>query len=261
MHLPNALTIAGFDPSGGAGVLADVRTFAAFGYRASAAITSITFQNDSRATGAVHQTAATVRGQIGSLFQQFQFAAAKTGMLPTREVVREVARIFRESELPAPVIDPVMVSSSGMRLLEADALEVLIAELLPVARVVTPNIPEAEALTGLHLTSEAEMREAAKIIRGLGARAVLIKGGHLGEQKAVGSRQEAESEEAVDVLDDEGAVTVFRAEFVPGANIRGSGCILSAAIAAGLGKAMSLEDSVRQAKDFVLKELRRGFAT
>jgi hydroxymethylpyrimidine kinase/phosphomethylpyrimidine kinase len=257
MPLPNALTIAGFDPSGGAGVLADVRTFATFGYRASAAITSITFQNDKSATGAVHQTAGIVRDQIGSLLQQFPFACAKTGMLPTREVVREVARIFRESELPAPVVDPVMVSSSRMRLLEADALEVFIAELLPVARVVTPNIPEAEALTGLHITSEAEMREAAKIIRGLGARAVLIKGGHLGGQKAPGKKQKAESE-AIDVLDNEGAVKVFRAEFIPGANIRGSGCMLSAAIAAGLGKGMSLENAVKEAKSFVLAALQKS---
>ena len=256
MPLPNALTIAGFDPSGGAGVLADARTFATFGYRASAAITSITFQNDSSATGAVHQTAATVRGQIESLLAEFQFACAKTGMLATHEVVREVARIFRESELPAPVVDPVMVSSSGMRLLEEDALEVFVAELLPVARVVTPNIPEAVALTGLNITSEAEMVQAAKTIRDLGARAVLIKGGHLGEQKAEGSRQKAEREEAIDVLDDEGKVTVFRATFLPGANIRGSGCILSTAIAAGLGKGTSLQESVRQAKDFVLNKLR-----
>jgi hydroxymethylpyrimidine/phosphomethylpyrimidine kinase len=276
----NALTIAGFDPSGGAGVLADARTFAAFGYRAAAAITSITFQNDQQATGAVHQTAATVRGQTDALVAEFQFACAKTGMLPTREVVREVARIFRENELPAPVVDPVMVSSSGLRLLEEHALEVFITELLPVARVVTPNIPEAEALTGLNITSEAEMLQAAKLIRGLGARAVLIKGGHLEGQKAVGSGQwavgsgqnkededKAEApklpreafafpDEAIDVLDDDGTVTVFRATFIPGANIRGSGCILSAAIAAGLGKGKSLEDSVRQAKDFVLNELR-----
>ncbi|MEO7971630.1 MAG: bifunctional hydroxymethylpyrimidine kinase/phosphomethylpyrimidine kinase [bacterium] len=260
MPLPNALTIAGFDPSGGAGVLADARTFSSFDYRASAAITSITFQNDTQARGAVQQTAATVRGQIESLLARLQFACAKTGMLPTREVVQEVARIFREHELPAPVVDPVMVSSSGLRLMEEGALEVFVAELLPVARVVTPNIPEAEALTGLELTSEAEMREAAKLIRTLGARAVLLKGGHLG-QKAVGRRQKAEGSEAIDVLDDDGTVTLFRAAFIPGANIRGSGCILSAAIAAGLGKGLSLEASVRQAKEFVLNELRRGFAT
>jgi hydroxymethylpyrimidine/phosphomethylpyrimidine kinase len=285
----NALTIAGFDPSGGAGVLADARTFAAFGYRASAAITSITFQNDRSATGAVQQTAATVRGQLESLLEEFQFACVKTGMLPTREVVREVARIFRESDLPAPVVDPLMVSSSGMRLMEEDALEVFVAELLPKARVVTPNISEAEALSGLTITSEAEMVGAAKLIRASGARAVLIKGGHLGERKAGGSRQQAENSEqwavgsgqnkepedkaearklpgeafafpaeAIDVLDDSGTVTVFRAAFIPGANLRGSGCVLSAAIAAGLGKGMSLEDSVRQAKSFVLEALQRS---
>ena len=272
-----ALTIAGFDPSGRAGVLADARTFAAFDYRASAAITSITFQNDLRATGAVHQSAATISSQVSSLLEQFQFACAKTGMLPTRAVVHEVARLFCESELPAPVVDPVMVSSSGMRLMEEDALEVFMTDMLPVARLVTPNIPEAEALSGLTITSEAAMLEAAKIIRGLGAHAVLIKGGHLEEQKAEGSRQKAEgskrgssptvregfvttahygSNEAIDVLDDDGEVTVFRAEFIHGAKLHGSGCILSAAIAAGLGKGMALQDSVQSAKDFVLHALR-----
>lgn len=250
MPQPNALTIAGFDPSGGAGVLADARTFVSFGYRASAAITSITFQNDSNAKGAVHQTAETVRGQVSSLLEQFQFACAKTGMLPTRAVVHQVARIFRDSKLPAPVVDPVMISSSGMRLMEADALQILISELLPVARLLTPNIPEAEALTGMTITSEEEMREAAKMIRGSGARAVLLKGGHL--CAAAG----ALPDEAIDVLDDNGTVTVFRAEFIPGAKLHGSGCILSAAIAAGLGKGVSLEDSVRQAKEFVLNTLR-----
>jgi len=254
----NALTIAGFDPSGGAGVLSDARTFASFGYRASAAITSITFQNDKSATGAVHQAAANVRGQIAALLGEFQFDCVKTGMLPTREVVGEVARIFRDSSLPAPVVDPVMVASSGMRLMEENALEIFIAELLPSARLITPNIPEAEALSGLKITSETEMREAAKIIRTSGARAVLIKGGHLQAQKAEGSRRKAELKEAVDLLDDDGVVTVFRAAFIPGANLRGSGCILSAAIAAGLGKGMSLEDSVSQAKDFVWATLQKS---
>jgi hydroxymethylpyrimidine kinase/phosphomethylpyrimidine kinase len=253
----NALTIAGFDPSGGAGVLADVRTFAAFECNASATITSITFQNRLSASGAVHQTAATVRGQVKALLEHSSFGCAKTGMLPTRDVVREVARLFREEDLPAPVVDPVMVSSSGMRLMEEGALEVFISDMLPAARLVTPNIPEAEALSSLVITSEIDMREAAKIIRGLGARAVLIKGGHLKEQKAVGSKQkEAYPNEAIDLLDDDGTVTVFRGEFIPGAKLRGSGCILSAAIAAGLGKGNSLEGSVRQAKDFVLTAFR-----
>jgi len=258
MLLPNALTIAGFDPSGGAGVLADARTFASFGYRTSAAITSITFQNDKSATGAVNQAAATVRGQIAALLGEFPFDCVKTGMLPTREVVGEVARIFRDSSLPAPVVDPVMVATSGMRLMEENALEIFIAELLPTARLITPNIPEAEALSGLKITSETEMREAAKIIRTSGARAVLIKGGHLPVQKAEGSTQKAVNEEAVDLLDDDGVVMVFRAEFIPGANLRGSGCTLSAAIAAGLGKGMSLEDSVRQAKEFVWATLHKS---
>lgn len=260
MPLRNALTIAGFDPSGGAGVLADVRTFAAFECSASAAITSITFQNDLRAAAAVHQTAATVRSQVEALLDLLNFGCAKTGMLPTRDVIRDVARLFREEDLPPPVVDPVMVSSSGMRLMEKDALEIFISDMLPVARLVTPNIPEAEALSGLVITSENKMREAAEIIRRRGARAVLIKGGHLRRQKAVGSRQrEACPDEAIDVLDDDGAVTVFRATFIPGANLRGSGCILSAAIAAGFGKGMSLQDSVKEAKSFVLAALQKSW--
>ena len=257
MPLINALTIAGFDPSGGAGVLADVRTFAAFECRASAAITSLTFQNDLHATGAVHQTAATVREQVQTLLEEFQFSCTKTGMLPTPEVVREVARLFREEDLPAPVVDPVMVSSSGLRLMQKDALQVFTNEMLPVVRLVTPNIPEAEALSGLVIRSEIEMREAGRVIRGLGARAVLIKGGHLREQKAAGSSQNAEAfpDEAVDLLDDDGTVTVFRVRFIPGAKLRGSGCILSTAIAAGLGKGNSLAESVREAKSFVLAAL------
>src|SRR5258705_8836321 len=199
-----ALTIAGFDPSGGAGVLADVRTFTAFGLRACAAITSITSQDSANVFGAVHQTPEMVRVQVEPLLKGFAIACAKTGMLPTRSVVLEVARLFRENDLPRPVVDPVIMSSSGHRLMEEDAVCELVNELMPLARLVTPNIPEAETLTGMTITSEAEMRRAAAAIRALGARAVLIKGGHLGKEKAEGRRQEAESEEAIDVLDNEG---------------------------------------------------------
>ncbi len=262
-----ALTIAGFDPSGGAGVLADARTFAAFGLRASAVITSLTFQNTRQVFGAEHQTGETVRAQVLPLLEDGEFACAKTGMLPTREVVQIVARLFRETDLPRPVVDPVMVSSSGQRLMEEDALRALIDELLPLASVVTPNIPEAETLTGTTITSEADMRQAAGIIRKLGARAVLIKGGHLGARAScppfpaktnAGKMPALPGEDAIDVLDDEGTVTVFREQRVIGAELHGSGCILSAAIAAGLGKGMTLVDAVGAAKSFVLEAIRNS---
>ncbi|HKO43274.1 MAG TPA: bifunctional hydroxymethylpyrimidine kinase/phosphomethylpyrimidine kinase [Pyrinomonadaceae bacterium] len=243
--VPIALTIAGFDPSGGAGVLADVRTFAAFGASAVAAVTSLTFQNDREFFGAVHQTGATVRSQVESLTEQYSIACAKTGMLPTAEVVSEVARLFCDGKLPPPVVDPVLVSSSGKPLVEDNAVSLLKNELFAVSRLVTPNIPEAETLTGLEITSELLMREAAAQIRKLGARAVLIKGGHLG------------GDQSIDVLDDGGQVTVFRDERIQGAAIHGSGCILSAAIAAGLGKGKTLENAVADAKRFVFAELRK----
>ena len=130
---PRALTIAGFDPSGGAGVLADVRTFAAFGLQTSAVITSLTLQNAERVFGARHQTSEMVRAQVMPLLESQRFACTKTGMLPTRQVVTEVARLFRETDLPRPVVDPVIMSSSDQRLMEADAVAVLQDELLPLA--------------------------------------------------------------------------------------------------------------------------------
>lgn len=269
-QLSRALTIAGFDPSGGAGVLADVRTFAAFGFHASAAITSVTFQNTIDVFGAAHQTGASVRAQVMPLLEEGPILGAKTGMLPTREVVREVARLFRETDLPRPVVDPVIMSSSGQRLMEEAALDALIEELLPLAQLLTPNIPETERLTGITITSEADMRQAAGVIRELGAPAVLIKGGHLKRRKAGGRRQAAggsrqdasdapdESDEAIDVLDNQGKITVFRERRISGGELHGSGCILSAAIAASLGKGMTLEDSVGAAKSFVLAAIREA---
>jgi hydroxymethylpyrimidine/phosphomethylpyrimidine kinase len=257
-----ALSIAGFDPSGGAGVFADLKTFAAFGFQGVAAITSVTFQNTTRVFGATHQTGEAVRAQVLPLLDDFRIVCSKIGMLPTREVVLEVARLFQESDLPRPVVDPVIQSSSGYRLMEDGALEALIKELLPMARLLTPNIPEAEALTGMTITSESDMRRAAALIREMGARAVLIKGGHLGTQEADGSKQtagentEPRSEEAIDLLDDAGKATVFRERRVKGAELHGSGCILSSAIAAGLGKGKTLEDAVSSAKSFVSRAFR-----
>ena len=258
---PIALTIAGFDPSGEAGVLADARTFAAFGFRASAAITSLTFQNSKHVFGALHQSGEAVRAQVIPLLDDYRILCSKIGMLPTRDVVCEVARLFRENDLPSPVVDPVIISTSGQRLMEEDALDSLISDLLPVTRLITPNIPEAEQLAGMPITSEPEMRQAAALIRGLGARAVLIKGGHLGGQEAEGERPEARGRRqeagegrraaggnmqeranegdkddqrftlgkvAIDLLDDNGKVTIFRAERIQGAHftVRDAFCLL-----------------------------------
>jgi len=256
--MPVALSIAGHDPSGGAGVIADLRTFTALGCFATAALTSVTFQNSTGVFGAEHLRAETVRRQVMAVIEGNTVACAKTGMLPTSEVVREVARLFCENNLPAPVVDPVIRSTSGYALIEEDALEELLKELLPLARLVTPNIPEAERLTGLRVNDEAGMRHVAQAMREMGARAVLVKGGHLEDQKAEGRRLEAggRQEAAIDVLDDEGRVTVFRGEWIEGGSLRGTGCMLSAAIAACLGKGMSLENSVGEAKTFVAEAIR-----
>src|SRR3712207_5758824 len=148
-RLPVALSIAGFDPSGGAGLVADIKTFTAFGCFATAAVTSLTFQNTTGVGGFVHQSAETVRAQVLPVVEDFEVACAKTGMLPARGVIEEVARLFRETALPAPVVDPVVRSTSGHDLIDDDALRSVVRELLPLARVVTPNIPEAERITGL----------------------------------------------------------------------------------------------------------------
>ncbi|HVF56307.1 MAG TPA: bifunctional hydroxymethylpyrimidine kinase/phosphomethylpyrimidine kinase [Pyrinomonadaceae bacterium] len=245
---PVALTIAGFDPSGGAGVIADVKTFNAFGCFATAAVTSLTYQNTTGVFGAAHQTAEAVRAQVLPVVEDFRVAGAKTGMLPTREVILEVARLFRETSLrlPAPVVDPVVRSTSGYDLIDDAALDALKSELLPLARLLTPNIPEAERITGEPIRDEEEMRLAARRMREMGARAVLVKGGHLA------------GGEAVDVLDDEGRVLIFRAARIETTSTHGTGCTLAAAIAACLARGLTLEEATRAAKRFVTEAILRA---
>src|SRR5712692_1137390 len=254
MTAPIILTIAGFDPSGGAGIIADLKTFTAFGCAPTAAITSLTFQNAQGIQGARHQTAQTVLEQAMAIMTESTIAAAKTGMLPTSEIVREVARLFREEELPAPVVDPVLRSTSGYELMESEAIAMLLAELMPLARLITPNVPEAETLTGLRIENEKGMRAAASRLREMGARAVLIKGGHLEQGSGIrgqGSEKTGPVRQAIDVLDDEGRVTVFHAEWIDSPPVRGTGCMLSSAIAACLAKGLALEEAAGRAKEFV----------
>ncbi len=264
MPPPVALTIAGFDPSGGAGIVADIKTFTAFDCFAVAAITSLTFQNTTGVFGAAHQTAETVRSQVMPVIEDFNVACAKTGMLPTREVIAEVARLFRETTLPAPVVDPVVRSTSGYDLIDDEALAALIKELMPLASVVTPNIPEAERITGLKIEDEEGMCRAARSMREMGAHAVLVKGGHLKNRDEGGgmrdeTRQKTESVlTAVDLLDIDGRVTLFRGEWIETTSTHGTGCTLSAAIAACMGRGLSLEKAVEAAKRFVTDAIRHA---
>ncbi|HEU5130928.1 MAG TPA: bifunctional hydroxymethylpyrimidine kinase/phosphomethylpyrimidine kinase, partial [Pyrinomonadaceae bacterium] len=246
MNKPVVLSIAGLDPSGGAGIVADIKTIAAFGCFPAAALTSITFQNTTGVFGAEHQSAATLRAQVMPVVQDLTVAAAKTGMLPTAEIVAEVARLFAEENLPAPVVDPVVVATSGDVLIDDEAFEILKTKLFPLARVVTPNIPEAEKLAGFSITTEDDMKRAAKAIQFMGPRAVLVKGGH----RSIGGQ-------ALDILLDENEIfTEFQTDYIEIGEVHGSGCTLSAAIAACLGKGLTLEDAVSTAKKYVTDAIR-----
>ncbi|HXD29785.1 MAG TPA: bifunctional hydroxymethylpyrimidine kinase/phosphomethylpyrimidine kinase [Pyrinomonadaceae bacterium] len=241
--MPRVLTIAGLDPSGGAGVIVDIRTINAFHCAPVAAITAITFQNHQAVYGVEPMSAEIISNQVNAVLAVQAVDGVKVGMLPTIDSVREVTRLCSEGRLPQPVLDPVLQSTSGYALIEDEAIPALVSELFPLARLVTPNIAEAEKLTGLRITDLASVREAATAIRRLGAEAVLIKGGHL----------EGFSE-AIDLLDD-GNEMIFRANWIPNANCRGTGCMLSSAIAACLAHGKSLGESVAAAKEYVFAEI------
>lgn len=244
---PVVLTIAGLDPSGGAGIVADIKTIAALGCFPAAAVTSLTFQNTTGVFGVANQTAETLRAQVKPIIEDLSVAAAKTGMLPTAEIVAEVARLFAEENLPAPVIDPVVVATSGDVLIDEEAFEILKTRLFPLARIVTPNIPEAEKLTGIAIETEDDMRRAAAVIQSMGARAVLVKGGH----------RQIRAGEAVDVLFSEnGIFAEFRSEYLNVGEVHGSGCTLSSAIAACLARGLPLEAAVGAAKEYVNNAIR-----
>ena len=244
---PVVLTIAGLDPSGGAGIVADIKTISALGCFPAAAVTSLTFQNTTGVFGVENQTAKTLRAQVEPIVQDLSVAAAKTGMLPTAEIVAEVARLFAEEHLPAPVVDPVVVATSGDVLIDEEAFEILKSRLFPLARIVTPNIPEAEKLAGFAIDTEDDMRRAAEVIQSMGPRAVLVKGGH----------RQVRAGEAVDVLFSEnGIVAEFRSEYLDVGEVHGSGCTLSAAIAACLARGLPLEAAVGAAKEYVNNAIR-----
>jgi hydroxymethylpyrimidine/phosphomethylpyrimidine kinase len=240
--MQTALTIAGSDSSGGAGIQADLKTFAAHGVFGMSAITAITAQN----TLGVHAVASVapdiVAAQIDAVVSDIGADATKIGMLGNADVVRVVAAAVRRHGLPNLVLDTVMVAKGGARLLEPAAVTVLAAELLPLAVVVTPNVPEAEALTGLRVRSVADAHAAAARLVSMGARAAVVKGGHL-------------EGPPVDVLHDGRSSIELHAERIPGSHTHGTGCTFSAAIAARLALGDALDAAVRAAKAYVTRAI------
>jgi hydroxymethylpyrimidine/phosphomethylpyrimidine kinase len=234
-----ALTIAGSDSGGGAGIQADIRTFHAFGVFGTSAITAITAQN-TLGVHAVHAVPADiVRAQILAVADDLRPAAFKTGMLATRELVGAVADAVIESSLANYVLDPVMVASSGDRLLDADAERAVVERLLPMATLVTPNLGEAAVLVGEPVAGTAAMKAAARRLAAMGARAALVKGGHM------------EGAEVVDILFDGNRVHQWTRPRLATRNTHGTGCTLSAAVTAGLALGRTLTEAVEDALDFV----------
>jgi hydroxymethylpyrimidine/phosphomethylpyrimidine kinase len=277
---PVCLTIAGVDPSGGAGVIADIKTFSAFGCFATAAIASLTFQNTQGVFGAANQTAETVRAQVLPILDDFEVAALKTGMLPTREIIEEVARIVAEYKLENFVVDPVVRSTSGFDLIDDAALKVLIDELFPLAIVITPNIPEAERITGTKIESIEDIRRAARIMQSFGARNVLIKGGHMpisdfglpildlenlegkrefssaDDMEIQNPKSKIQNRRSVDFLFLGNDELTFSADYIETTATHGTGCTFAAAIAANLALGKTLTEAVGAAKRFVTEAIR-----
>ena len=242
-----ALTIAGSDSGGGAGIQADLKTFAAHGVHGTSAITAVTAQNSVAVTAWVALEPRMVVAQIEAVATDMAVAAAKTGMLANAAIVEAVAAAAGRLGLPHLVVDPVMVAKSGDRLLDPAAEQAYARHLFPLATLVTPNLSEAEALLGRPVRSLEAMREAARDLKALGPGAVLVKGGHL-------------EGDPVDVLWDGATLVELPARRIATQNTHGTGCTYSAAIAARLALGAPLVDAVRGAKAYLTEAIRRSYS-
>ena len=243
MTIPVAMTIAGSDSSGGAGIQTDLRTFYEFGVYGCSAITAITSQNPKAVTSIYAIPPVEVVAQINTVLAAVEIKAFKTGMLFSAEIIKGVAKVLADLKRPL-VVDPVMISTSGVALIDAEAVAVLKTHLLPLATLITPNIPEAEALCGLTISNKEEMHVAAKLLATQFGCAVLIKGGH------------GDGDEAMDLLFSYDLVKEFSTpRLLEVKSSHGSGCTLASAIAANLAMGHDLERSIQLAKDFVTKSI------
>lgn len=240
-----ALTIAGSDSSGGAGIQADIKTMSAHGVYAMSAITALTAQNTTGVSAIAGVTPAFLKSQIDSVFSDIRPDAVKTGMVASGALIEVIAERLAFYGAENVVVDPVMVATSGSRLLEASAVDVLKTKLLPLAAVVTPNIPEATVLTGIQIRTQEDMERAARAIEAQCGCAVLLKGGH-------------HVCDADDLLCKGGALRWFRGERIDNPNTHGTGCTLSSAIASNLALGYPLEEAIARAKAYISGALRAG---
>ncbi len=246
-RVPRVMTIAGSDSGGGAGIQADLKTFAALGVFGTSAITAITAQNTLGVVEALELPTSLIEAQIDAILSDIGADAVKTGMLSSAEIARTVAAKAATLGRTPLVVDPVMVASSGARLLREDAMGALRDELVPLATVVTPNTPEATLLTGVEIEGVDDLKRAARIlVDEIGASCALVKGGHL-------------EGPATDVLYDGSEYALMSVERIDTPNNHGTGCTLASATAAGLARGMSVEDAARRAKRFVTEAMRASY--
>ena len=240
------LTVAGSDSSGGAGIQADLKTIAANGAYGLTVVTAVTAQNARAVNATLPVPANLIAAQFAAVFEAFDIAAVKSGMLVDRERVAAVAEELRNRGAPNYVLDPVITSSSGYPLLERDAVAAMLNDLAPLAKLVTPNVPELELMTGRPVRTLADARAAAAVLIDRGCRAVLVKGGHLAAAPAT------------DLLVTRGMDQAFAGEFLPTPGTSGTGCAFSSAIATFLGRGESLTDAIDKAKCYVTAAIRHG---
>ncbi|HEV2330307.1 MAG TPA: bifunctional hydroxymethylpyrimidine kinase/phosphomethylpyrimidine kinase [Verrucomicrobiae bacterium] len=245
--IPVALTIAGSDSGGGAGIQADLKTFAALGVHGATVITCLTAQNSTRILAVEPCRIQTLHKQLEAIFSELPPAAIKTGMLFSSENIRVVAAFLKGRRIPL-IVDPIMVSTSGASLLRSGALKALKEELLPRATLVTPNLPEAEILSGQKISSISDMDGAAREIRSQFGCAVLLKGGHLGN-----------TGRAIDIFYDGKTRLALSAPIIKGVRTHGTGCVYSAAICAAQAQGQSLPQAVQTGKNFVTRAIQNSY--
>ncbi len=236
--MKHVLTIAGSDCSGGAGIQADLKTFAAHGVYGMSVIVSVVAENTTRVIGAEHISPAMIADQIQAVFEDIRVDAVKIGMLPSRPIMEVVAKELQERKPQNIVLDPVMIAKNGFALMDSHLAQTLLELVLPYADMVTPNIPEAEILAKMRITSLADMQEAARRIHAYGPRYVLVKGGH-------------RIDDATDLLFDGKQMLQYRAKRIDTKNTHGTGCTFSSAIAANLALGKSVPQAVEAAKTYV----------